>query len=242
MQQIVLNVKEDIYASLERDFKTFVRLSNKLDSQFHTPSFEKFLQARVSDNVSPLTEQAVQHLMQSSQYAWAKRALEKDFPEVVAVLVNQAAEHGFYFAMSQDWTKDDLAKSARAWSTALVKQAKGDGAQIDTLAAQIKSAAVSIMEVEEKLRTPAWRLAQVLAQNLHDVTIAVEHATGAAAREKLGELRCLLRLGTVYGSIGKKQEQEVLEELRSRRPFLFEEEVQIGCLDRFFIWLQKVFA
>jgi hypothetical protein len=46
----------------------------------------------------------------------------------------------------------------------------------------------------------------------------------------------------VYGSISKKEEQEVLEELRSRRPFLFEEEVQIGCLDRFFIWLQKVFA
>ncbi|HEY4073724.1 MAG TPA: DUF4088 family protein [Herbaspirillum sp.] len=241
MQKITLNVKDDLFASLERDFKTFIRLSVKFDSQFVTPSFDRFLLARLADNATLLTEQAVQHLMLSGQYAWAKRALDKDFPDVVAILMNQAAEYGFNIAVRHDWTTDDLTKAAKAWATAIVKQAKGDEAQIDILATQIKAAAVSIATVEEKLRTPAWRIALSHAQQLHDVKIAMEHARGSVAREKLGELRCLLKLGIAYGSISKKEEQEIMENLRSRKPFLFMEEGS-GGLARFFTWLRTVFA
>src|SRR5450830_1698593 len=228
MQKIVLNVKEDLYASLERDFKTFVRLSTKFDSQFTTPSFENFLLAKMADNAMPLTEQAVQHVMLSGQYAWAKRALDKDFPEVVSILITQAAEHGFNVATRQDWTTEDLATAAKAWATAIVRESKGDEMQIDILAAQIKSSAVSILEVEAKLKTPSWRLSQVLAQKLHDVIIAVEHATGTTAREKFGELRCLLKLSIINGTVSKKTEEEILDGLRDRKPFLFEEEPHSG--------------
>jgi hypothetical protein len=241
MQKITLNVKDDLFASLERDFKTFIRLSLKFDSQFVTPSFDHFLLARLSDNATLLTEQAVQHLMLSGQYAWAKRALDKDFPDVVAILMSQAAEYGFNIAVRQDWTTDDLTRAAKAWATAIVRQAKGDEAQIDILAAQIKAAAVSIATVEEKLRTPAWRIAQSHAQQLHDVKIAMEHARGSTAREKFGELRCLLKLGMVYGSVSKKEEQEIMEQLRSRKPFLFIEEAE-GGFARFLTWLRTVFA
>jgi hypothetical protein len=241
MQKISLNVKDDLYASLERDFKTFIRLSLKFDTQFVTPSFDQFLLARLSDSATPLTEQAVQHVMQSGQYAWAKRALDKDFPDVVAILMEQAAEFGFHIAIRQDWTTDDLTKAALAWSTAIVKQAQGDEKQISVLAAQIKAAAVSVSAVEEKMKTPAWRVAQSSVQLLHDVTIAVEHATGSTAREKFGELRCLLKLSMIYGLMTRKEEQEVLDRLRSRKPFLFVEEPDSG-FTRFLIWLRSVFA
>ena len=241
MQKITLNLKDDLFASLERDFKTFVRLSLKFDSQFVTPSFDHFLLARLSDNATLLTEQAVQHLMMSGQYAWAKRALDKDFPDVVAILMNQAAEYGFNIAVRHDWTTDDLTKAAKAWATAIVKQAKGDEAQIDILATQIKAAAVSVVAVEEKLRTPAWRIALSHSQQLHDVKITMEHATGSIAREKFGELRCLLKLGMAYGSVSKKEEQEIMDNLRSRKPYLFMEEGN-GGLARFFTWLRTVFA
>jgi hypothetical protein len=241
MQKIALNVKEELFASLERDYKTFVRLSTKLDNQFTTPSFDNFLLARLSDNATPLTEDAVQHVMLSGQYAWAKRALDKDFPDVVGILINQAAEHGFSFASRQEWTTDDMTKAARAWSTAIVKNAKGDEAQIDVLATQIKNAVESILVIEEKLKTPAWRLSQSLLQQLNDVKIAIEHATGAMAREKLGELRVLLKMGMVYGAVTKKQEQELMESLQSRKPFLFQEEAATG-FDRFFIWLRNTLA
>ncbi|RXZ38258.1 DUF4088 family protein [Oxalobacteraceae bacterium CAVE-383] len=241
MQKIILNVKEELFATLERDFNTFVRLSTKLDAQFYTPSFEKFLLAKLSDNVTPLTEQAVQHLMQSSQYAWAKRALDKDFPEVVSLLMTQAAEHGFHVAHRQDWNTEDLTTAAKTWATSLVKQAKGDETQIDVLAVQIRSSAVSIVEIEEKLRTPAWRLGNALAQNLHDVIIAMDHATGIKAREKFGELRAVLRLSVIHGAIGKKREQEILDDLRSKKPYLFEDQPQTGFA-RFMLWLRNAMA
>ena len=87
-------------------------------------------------------------MLQNGQYAWAKRALDKEFPDVVEMLMRQAGEHGFGFAIRSDWTPDDLMKASRAWATAIVTEAKGDPAQIDTLASQIKSAASDIQELE----------------------------------------------------------------------------------------------
>ncbi|SAK55949.1 hypothetical protein AWB81_01449 [Caballeronia arationis] len=241
MRQITLSFRDETIASLHRDFESFVRLSLKIDPQFVTPTFEDFLRAKLLDNPTPLTEQAVQHMLQNGQYAWAKRALDKEFPDVVEILIRQAAEHGFSFAIRSDWTAEDLIKASRAWATAIVTEAKGDASQVDALASQIKSAAMDIREVEEKMQTPAWRLADSLRQRVYETKIAVEHSVGSSSREKLGELRCLLRLGIFFGSIQKQEAQQVLEYLRSMRPELFIEEPYDG-FTRFANWLRSVFA
>jgi hypothetical protein len=226
MKQIKLNLKDEVFESLDRDYKSFVRLSTKVDSGFVAPSFDAFLLAKVSENPHFLTEEAVQHLMLSGQYAWAKRALDRDFPDVVALLIEQASDYGFHIAVRHDWGTDDLVAASKAWATAIIKQAKGDETQIDVLAAQIKSAAVSIVTVQEKLRSPASQLAHALAQELRETNIAIEHADGNVAREKLGGLRSLLRLGRVYGSVKDKDEQEILARLKAQKPYLFAPKLQ----------------
>lgn len=241
MGQITLSFKDETIAALRRDFDTFIRLSVKFDPQFVTPSFEDFLRAKLLDNPTPLTEQAVQRMLQNGQYAWAKRALDKEFPDVVEMMMRQAAEHGFGFAVRSDWTPDDLVKASRAWATAIVTEANGDAAQIDSLAAQIKSAASDIQVLEQKMQTPAWRLADSLRQRVYETKIATEHSVGSTAREKLGELRCLLRLGMFHGSITKQEAQQVLEQLRSIKPEIFMEEPYDG-FTRFGNWLRAIFT
>ncbi|WP_250472758.1 DUF4088 family protein [Caballeronia sp. GAFFF1] len=241
MRQITLSLRDETIASLNRDFEAFLRLSLKLDPQFVTPSFEDFLRAKLLDNDTPLTEQAVQRMLTHGQYAWAKRALDKEFPDVVEILIRQAAEHGFAFAIRSDWSAEDLVKASREWATAIVTEAKGDASQVDVLASQIKSAAVDIREVEQKMQTPAWRLADSLRQRVFDAKIAVETNVGSTAREKLGELRALLRLGIFYGSIHKQEAQQLLEYLRSMRPELFVDEPYDG-FTRFAAWLRSIFG
>jgi hypothetical protein len=241
MGQITLSFKDETLAALHRDFDAFLRLSLKFDPQFVTPSFEDFLRAKLLDNPTPLTEQAVQRMLQNGQYAWAKRALDKEFPDVVEMMMRQAAEHGFGFAVRSDWTPEDLLKASRAWATAIVTEANGDAAQIDPLAPQIKAAASDIQELEQKMLTPAWRLADSLRQRVYETKIATEHSVGSTAREKLGELRCLLRLGMFHGSISKQEAQQVLEQLRSVKPEIFIDEPYDG-FTRFGNWLRAIFA
>ena len=104
MGQITLSLKDDTLESLRKDYDAFVRVSLKLDPQFATPSFEDFLRAKLLDNMVPLTEHAVQRMLQGGQYAWAKRTLDKEFPDVVAILMRQAGEFGFGFASRSEWT------------------------------------------------------------------------------------------------------------------------------------------
>jgi hypothetical protein len=241
MRQITLSLREETIASLQRDFETFLRLSLKLDPHFVTPSFEDFLRAKLLDNPTPLTEQAVQRMLTHGQYAWAKRALDKEFPEVVEILIRQAAEHGFALAIRPDWTAEDLIAASRALATGIVTEAKGDASQIDALATQIKAAAEDIRDVEARMGTPAYRLADSLRQRVYETKIAVENSVGSAAREKLGELRCLLRLGIYFGSIQKQEAQQVLEYMRSIRPELFIDEPYDG-FTRFASWLRAIFA
>jgi hypothetical protein len=241
MRQITLSLREETVASLQRDFETFLRLSLKLDPHFVTPSFEDFLRAKLLDNPTPLTEQAVQRMLTHGQYAWAKRALDKEYPEVVEILIRQAGEHGFAFAIRPDWTAEDLITASRELATAIVTEAKGDASQIEALATQIKSAAEDIRDVETRMQTPAWRLADSLRQRVYETKIAVENSVGSNAREKLGELRCLLRLGIYFGSIQKQEAQQVLEYMRSLRPELFVDEPYDG-FTRFASWLRAIFA
>ncbi len=117
------------------------------------------------------------------------------------ILIRQAAKHGFAFAIRPDRTAEDLVNASRALATAILTEAKGDASQIDALASQIKSAAEDIRDVEARMHTLAWRIADLLRQRVHETKIAVENSVDSNARAKLGELRCLLRLGIHFGSI-----------------------------------------
>ena len=46
------------------------------------------------------------------------------------------------------------------------------------------------------MQTPAWRLAESLRQRVYEAKLACEMSVGSTARDKLGELRGLLRLGS----------------------------------------------
>ncbi|MEM5368904.1 DUF4088 family protein [Paraburkholderia azotifigens] len=240
MGQITLNIKDETLASLRKDFEAFVRVSLKLDPQFATPSFEDFLRAKLLDNMVPLTENAVQRMLQGGQYAWAKRTLDKEFPDVVAILMKQASEFGFGFASRSEWTPEELAKQSREWAAAIVKEAEGAPSLVDPLAAQIKSAAQDIQALEETMQTPAWRLAESLRQRVYEAKVACEKSVGSAAREKLGELRGLLRLGISHGSFQKQEAQQIMEYLRLLKPEIFVEE-PYDVFTRLAAWLRNFF-
>ncbi|MGT2470320.1 DUF4088 family protein [Paraburkholderia terrae] len=240
MGQITLNIKDETLASLRKDFEAFVRVSVKLDPQFATPSFEDFLRAKLLDNMVPLTEHAVQRMLQGGQYAWAKRTLDKEFPDVVAILMKQANEFGFGFAARTEWTPEELAKQSREWAAAIVKEAEGAPSLVDPLAAQIKSAAQDIQTLEEVMQTPAWRLAESLRQRVYEAKVACETSVGSAAREKLGELRGLLRLGISHGSFQKQEAQQIMEYLRLLKPEIFVEE-PYDVFTRLAAWLRNFF-
>jgi hypothetical protein len=241
MGQITLSLKDETVASLRKDFDAFLRVSLKLDPQFATPSFEDFLRAKLLDNMVPLTEHAVQRMLQGGQYAWAKRTLDKEFPDVVAILMRQASEFGFGFATRSEWTPEELTKQCRDWATAIVNEAQGEASLIDPLAAQIKSAAQDIQVLEEQMQTPAWRLAESLRQRVYEAKVGCETSIGSAAREKLGELRGLLRLGLAHGSFQKQEAQQVMEYLRLLKPEIFVDE-PYDVFARLATWLRNFFT
>lgn len=241
MGHITLNLKDETLASLRKDFDAFLRVSLKLDPQFLTPSFEDFLRAKLLDNMTQLTEQAVQRLLQGGQYAWAKRTLDKEFPEVVSILLQQAGEFGFGFASRPEWTPDELSKQCREWAAAIVNEASADAALIDPLAAQIKSGVKDIQALEEIMQTPAWRLAESVRQRVYEAKIGCEQASGSLARERLGELRGLLRLGIAHGTFQKQEAQQIMEYLRLLKPEIFVEEPD-DVFTRLAAWLRNFFV
>ncbi len=123
-----------------------------------------------------------------------------------------------------EWTPEELLKHSRDWAAAIVTEAQCDAALIDPLAAQIKSAAQDIQALEERMQTPAWRLAESLRQRVYEAKVACETSVGSASREKLGELRGLLRLGIAHGSFQKQEAQQIMEYLRLLKPENFVEE------------------
>lgn len=241
MAHITLQLTDETVASLRKDFDAFVRVSLKLDPYFATPSFEDFLRAKLLDSMVPLTENAVQRMLQGGQYAWAKRTLDKEFPDVVAILMRQAAQFGFGFASRPEWTPDELAKRCHEWATAIVNEAQGDAALIEPLAAQIKSATQDIETLEEQMQTSAWRLALSLRQRVYEAKTGCESATGSAARERLGELRGLLRLAISHGTFQKQEAQQMMEYLRLLKPEIFVEEPD-DLFARLAGWLRNTFT
>ncbi|MFX7090540.1 DUF4088 family protein, partial [Acinetobacter baumannii] len=61
-----------------------------------------------------------------------------------------------------------------------------------------------------------------MVQELRETHIAIEHASGVVAREKLGAMRTLLKLGRAYGNVSEKAEQDMMDKLKREQPWLFE--------------------
>ncbi|TAM07569.1 MAG: DUF4088 family protein [Paraburkholderia sp.] len=240
MGHITLNLKDETLATLRKDFEAFLRVSLKLDPQFATPSFEDFLRAKLLDNMVPLTEHAVQRMLAGGQYAWAKRTLDKEFPEVVSILMRQATEFGFGFASRPEWTPEELTKQCRDWAEAIVTEAQGESVLIDPLAAQIKASVQDMRVLEETMQTPAWRLSESMRQRIYEAKIGCETSTGSIARERLGELRGLLRLAINHGAFQKQEAQQIVEYLRLLKPEIFVEEPD-DLFSRLAAWLRNVF-
>ncbi|WJF89517.1 DUF4088 family protein [Paraburkholderia bonniea] len=241
MGQITLSLKDEIITSLRKDFEAFVRVSLKLDAQFATPSFEDFLRAKLLDNMVPLTEHAVQRMLQGGHYAWAKRTLDKEFPDIVTILMRQAGEFGFGFAARSEWTPEMLSQHCQEWAAAIVNEAQAEATLIEPLAAQIKHSVQDIQALEESMQTPAWRLSEALRQRVYEARVGCETSVGSTAREKLGELRGLLRLGVAHGLFQKQEAQQVMEYLRLLKPEIFIEE-PYDIFTRLAAWLRQLFT
>lgn len=243
MGQLTFALRDEAIAALRKDYDAFVRMTTRMDPRFVTPSFDDFLRARIMDNTVPLTEQAVSHLLNGSHYAWAKRTLDKDFPDVVAILMRQAAEFGFGFAVRSEWSNDELLAAARDFARAVVAESGAnaqDAQVVDMLATQIKNAAQDIQTLEEKMQTPAWRLLDSMRERVYDAKLACENATGSAARDRLGQLRALLKLSLVTGTMQRQEAQQILEYLQILKPEIFVDEPD-DIFSRFAAWLRAIF-
>ena len=75
---------------------------------------------------------------------------------------------------------------------------------------------------------------------MYEAKVACETSVGSAAREKLGELRGLLRLGISHGSFQKQEAQQIMEYLRLLKPEIFVEE-PYDVFTRLAAWLRNFF-
>ncbi|GAB3628034.1 hypothetical protein PTE30175_02589 [Pandoraea terrae] len=238
MSRISLTLSDSALSDLRKDFDAFVRISAAVDRHFTPPPFDDFLRARLLDSTVPLTEAAVAQLLAGGHYAWAKRTFDKQFPDVVSIILNQARQHGFYFVSRPEWSREDLARQATRWAEGIVREAKGEERTVESLAGQIVTSSQDLRALEAALQTPAWRAASLLRERVFEAKRGVETARAFAAREKLGELKALLDLGVIYGSVGAQEGQQMLDYLRVLRPELFNDDA--GILERIAGWLRHL--
>ena len=221
MGQLNVSLSDDALGELQKDYDSFVRTSTMLDARFTPPTFDDFVRARILDSPLPLTEKAVAALLNTGQYAWAKRTFEKEVPDLVGTLFRDAREFGFGVVVRSEWNSLDVSRAARGLAERVVEGCQCDPAAIDTLTDQIAGATFDVKVFEQLAQTPAWRVASSLRQRAHEARAALEASSGPPAREHLGALRLLLTLGIVYGSIARREAEQMLENLRIARPELF---------------------
>lgn len=238
MSRISLTLSDTALADLQKDFDAFVRISAAVDRHFTPPLFDDFLRARLLDSTVPLTEAAVAQLLAGGHYAWAKRTFDKQFPDVVSIILNQARQHGFYFVSRPEWTREDMSRQASRWAEGIVREAKGEERIVESLAGQIVTSAQDLRTLEATLQTPAWRASSVLRERVFDAKRGVETARTLQAREKLGELRALLDLAVIYGSVGQQEADQILEYLRVLRPEIFNDDPTV--FERLAAWLRRL--
>jgi hypothetical protein len=76
---------------------------------------------------------------------------------------------------------------------------------------------------------------------VYEAKVACETSVGSTAREELGELRGLLRLGISHGSFQKQEAQQIMEYLRLLKPEIFVEE-PYDIFSRLAAWLRAFFT
>lgn len=224
MSQITIALSDEQQKRVQEEFDLFSRLVMKTDPSFRLPSFDAFINAKILDNLVPLTEAAVADLLAKGEYGWAQRSFEKGVPDLFQVIIEDAAQFGFSIVGAPRWTEDDLAKNAQAWVKHVVEKSGGKPEMIAPLTTQIIETAHKFVDLEKAQQSPAWLVANRVHEMLQGTRRALDTARGSDARDRLGQLRVLMRLATVYGSLSHDDEVGVLDSLRLLRPELFTDE------------------
>jgi hypothetical protein len=156
--------------------------------------------------------------------------------------MRDAQRFGFGLAIQPDWTPQQRVEHAREWATQILTEAGADAAFTEALAAQISASAIDIRTLEERMRTPAWRISDSLRQRAYDVMYALQtEQSEALGRSKVGEMRALLGLALEYGSVSADEAARMLEQVERARPQLFREAPD-DVFARLAAWLRRVFS
>ena len=239
---ISLSLSAEASARLRADFDAFVKVSTGLDAQFIPPAFDDFLRARLMQQDGPLTERAVMRLLASGEYGWAKKVFDKQLPNALAALMRDAQRFGFALAVQPDWSAQQRVEHAREWAANILSEAGADAAFTEALAVQISASAVDVRTIEERMRTPAWHIADSLRQRAYDVMYALQtEQNEALGRSKVGELRALLGLALEYRSVSAEEAARMLEQVERARPHLFRDAPD-DVFARLAAWLRRVFS
>lgn len=240
--EINLALPHDDAARLRKEFEQFVGVSSGLDREFLPPDFQEFLRARLLQHDGPLTERAVSRLLSGGEYGWARRVFDKQLPNALAALMRDARRFGFGLAVQPDWTPDQRLAHAREWAVQVLSECGADAAFTEALATQVAASAEDVRVLEERMRTPAWRLAESLRQRAYELMYALQtEDSEAAGRARVGELRGMLGLALEYGSVRPEEASRVLEQVERMRPALFREAPD-DVFDRLAAWLRRMFG
>lgn len=152
MKQIKFIFKDDIYDLLEWDYYNFVWFLIKIDLGFVKFFFDSYLLVKFFENINFFIEEVVQYLMFLGQYVWVCWVMDKEFLDVVQILIEQVVNYGFWIVVCYDWGIEELVNVLCVWVGVIIKQVKGDEMQIDVLVLQIKVFVINIVVVQECLK------------------------------------------------------------------------------------------
>lgn len=238
--EITLALPPDDAARLRKEFVQFINVSTGLDREFLPPEFNDFLRARLLQHDGPLTERAVNRLLSGGEYGWARRVFDKQLPNALAALMRDAQRFGFGLAVQPDWTGEQRLAHAREWAEKVLTECGADAAFTEALATQVAASAEDVRVLEERMRTPAWRLAESLRQRAYDLMYALQtEENEAAGRARVGELRGMLGLALEYGSVQPDEAARVLEQAERARPALFRDAPD-DVFARLAAWLRRL--
>jgi hypothetical protein len=239
---ITLALSPDDVARLRREFVDFVALSTNFDKDFLPPEFNDFLRARLLQHDGPLTERAVMRLLASGEYGWARKVFDKQLPNALSSLMRDARRFGFGLAVQSDWTPHQRFEHAREWAAQVLAECGADAAFTEALASQVAASAEDVRVLEERMRTPAWVLAESLRQRAYDLMYALQtEENETLGRSRVGELRATLTLALQYGSVQVEEANRVLEQAARARPHLFQEAPD-DVFARLAAWLRRLFS
>ncbi|MCO4891352.1 MULTISPECIES: DUF4088 family protein [Cupriavidus] len=239
---ITLALPQEEAARLRKEFDQFIGVSTGLDREFLPPEFHDFLRARLLQHDGPLTERAVSRLLSGGEYGWARRVFDKQLPNALAALMRDAQRFGFGLAVQPGWSGEQRLAHAREWAAQVLAECGADSAYTEALATQVAASAEDLRALEERMRTPAWRLAESLRQRAYDLMYALQTEDNeAAGRARVGELRGMLGLALEYGSVQPEEASRVLEQVERVRPALFREAPD-DVFARLANWLRRLFG